>query len=70
MLTLDKDDSNWEVMSSVSSRSDKGYSRVMRRLLKQSNQLTMVMDGTVEKHLSIECISASALLQFSLPLLI
>ncbi|XP_034562055.1 DNA-dependent protein kinase catalytic subunit [Notolabrus celidotus] len=36
-----KDDSNWEVMSSVSSRSDQGYSRVMTRLLKKSNQLTM-----------------------------
>ncbi|XP_034718647.1 DNA-dependent protein kinase catalytic subunit [Etheostoma cragini] len=37
-----KEDSNWEVMSSVSSRNtDKGYSRVMTRLLKQSNQLTM-----------------------------
>lgn len=34
-----KDDSSWEVMSSVSTRSDKGYSRVMTRLLKQSNQL-------------------------------
>ncbi|XP_031163630.2 DNA-dependent protein kinase catalytic subunit [Sander lucioperca] len=37
-----KEDSNWEVMSSVSSRNtDRGYSRVMTRLLKQSNQLTM-----------------------------
>lgn len=49
MLPLDKDDSNWEVMSSMSSRSDKGYSRVMTRLLKKSNQLTMV-----GKHLSNE----------------
>ncbi|KAM8822809.1 DNA-dependent protein kinase catalytic subunit isoform 1-T1 [Spinachia spinachia] len=35
----DKDDSNWEVMASLSSRSDKGYSRVMTRLLKKSKQL-------------------------------
>uniref|UniRef100_A0A3Q3GYS0 DNA-dependent protein kinase catalytic subunit n=1 Tax=Labrus bergylta TaxID=56723 RepID=A0A3Q3GYS0_9LABR len=33
-------DSNWEVMSSVSSRTERGYSRVMTRLLKKSNQLT------------------------------
>ncbi|XP_073344741.1 DNA-dependent protein kinase catalytic subunit [Pagrus major] len=39
--TDNKDDSNWEVMSSVSSGRDKGYSRVMTRLLKKSNQLTM-----------------------------
>ncbi|XP_070783882.1 DNA-dependent protein kinase catalytic subunit [Enoplosus armatus] len=39
--TNNKDDSNWEVMSSLSSRSDRGYSRVMTRLLKKSNQLTM-----------------------------
>ncbi|KAM6908435.1 DNA-dependent protein kinase catalytic subunit [Lycodopsis pacificus] len=38
--TNDKDDSNWEVMSSLSSRRDKGYSRVMTRLLKKSKQLT------------------------------
>nr|XP_019943216.1 PREDICTED: DNA-dependent protein kinase catalytic subunit [Paralichthys olivaceus] len=31
------DDSSWEVMSS---RSDRGYSRVMKRLLKQSNQIS------------------------------
>uniref|UniRef100_A0A087Y0R2 DNA-dependent protein kinase catalytic subunit n=1 Tax=Poecilia formosa TaxID=48698 RepID=A0A087Y0R2_POEFO len=37
----DKDESNWEVMSSMSSRRDKGYSRVMTRLLKKSNQLSM-----------------------------
>ncbi|MEQ2314116.1 hypothetical protein AMECASPLE_008745, partial [Ameca splendens] len=36
----DKDESNWEVMSSFSSRRDKGYSRVMTRLLKKSNQLS------------------------------
>ncbi|XP_040921929.1 DNA-dependent protein kinase catalytic subunit [Toxotes jaculatrix] len=36
-----KDDSSWEVMSSVSSRRDRGYSRVMTRLLKQSNQFSM-----------------------------
>ncbi|CAJ1081863.1 DNA-dependent protein kinase catalytic subunit [Xyrichtys novacula] len=39
--TDNKDDSNWEVMSSVSSGSDRGYSRVMTRLLKKSNQLTL-----------------------------
>lgn len=53
LLTSDKDDSNWEVMSSVSSRSDKGYSRVMTRLLKQSKQLAMVLEGKVGKHLSV-----------------
>ncbi|KAF7660907.1 hypothetical protein LDENG_00272900 [Lucifuga dentata] len=37
----DKDDSSWEVMSSSSSRTDKGYSRVMTRLLKKSKQLSM-----------------------------
>ncbi|XP_014836896.1 PREDICTED: DNA-dependent protein kinase catalytic subunit [Poecilia mexicana] len=37
----DKDESNWEVMSSMSSRRDKGYSRVMTRLLKKSNHLSM-----------------------------
>ncbi|KAK7881228.1 hypothetical protein WMY93_029637 [Mugilogobius chulae] len=36
-----KDDSNWEVISSVSARSDKGYSRVMTRLLKKSKQLAV-----------------------------
>ncbi|XP_065804990.1 DNA-dependent protein kinase catalytic subunit isoform X2 [Labrus bergylta] len=36
-----KEDSNWEVMSSVSSRTERGYSRVMTRLLKKSNQLTV-----------------------------
>nr|CBN81784.1 DNA-dependent protein kinase catalytic subunit [Dicentrarchus labrax] len=39
--TNNKDDSNWEVMSSVSSQRDRGYSRVMKRLLKKSKQLTM-----------------------------
>lgn len=38
--TNNKDDSNWEV-SSVSSRSERGYGRVMTRLLKQSKQLVM-----------------------------
>ncbi|XP_037613149.1 DNA-dependent protein kinase catalytic subunit isoform X1 [Sebastes umbrosus] len=38
--TNNKDESNWEVMSSVSSRNDRGYSRVMTRLLKKSHQLT------------------------------
>ncbi|XP_072306662.1 DNA-dependent protein kinase catalytic subunit [Eucyclogobius newberryi] len=36
-----KDDSNWEVISSVSARTDKGYSRVMTRLLKRSKQLAV-----------------------------
>ncbi|XP_077410583.1 DNA-dependent protein kinase catalytic subunit isoform X2 [Vanacampus margaritifer] len=36
-----KEDSVWEVMSSLSSRTDIGYSRVMTRLLKKSNQLAM-----------------------------
>uniref|UniRef100_A0A3B3VB26 DNA-dependent protein kinase catalytic subunit n=1 Tax=Poecilia latipinna TaxID=48699 RepID=A0A3B3VB26_9TELE len=39
--TSSSDESNWEVMSSMSSRRDKGYSRVMTRLLKKSNQLSM-----------------------------
>ncbi|XP_041669965.1 DNA-dependent protein kinase catalytic subunit [Cheilinus undulatus] len=39
--TDNKDDSKWEVMSSVSSSSGRGYSKVMTRLLKKSNQLTM-----------------------------
>ncbi|XP_068603907.1 DNA-dependent protein kinase catalytic subunit [Brachionichthys hirsutus] len=39
--TNNRDDSNWEVMSSVSSRSGRGYSRVMTRLLKKMNQLSM-----------------------------
>lgn len=39
---LDKEDSVWEVMSSLSSRTDIGYSRVMTRLLKKSNQLAVV----------------------------
>ncbi|XP_037550083.1 DNA-dependent protein kinase catalytic subunit [Nematolebias whitei] len=38
--TNDKDESNWEVMSSLSSKSDRGYNRVMTRLLKKSNQLS------------------------------
>ncbi|KAM6971354.1 DNA-dependent protein kinase catalytic subunit isoform 1-T1 [Tautogolabrus adspersus] len=36
-----KEDSNWEVMSSVSSKSGQGYNRVMTRLLKKSNQITV-----------------------------
>ncbi|CAL8293471.1 unnamed protein product [Lota lota] len=39
--TNEKDDSGWEVMSSVSSKTEKGYGRVMRRLLKQSKHLVM-----------------------------
>uniref|UniRef100_A0A3B4GXZ9 DNA-dependent protein kinase catalytic subunit n=1 Tax=Pundamilia nyererei TaxID=303518 RepID=A0A3B4GXZ9_9CICH len=34
-------ESNWEVISSLSSKSDRGYSRVMSRLLKKSDQLSM-----------------------------
>ncbi|XP_071387705.1 DNA-dependent protein kinase catalytic subunit [Centroberyx affinis] len=39
--TNEKDESSWEVTSSSSSRSEKGYSRVMTRLLKQSKQIAM-----------------------------
>ncbi|XP_059900479.1 DNA-dependent protein kinase catalytic subunit [Gadus macrocephalus] len=39
--TNEKDDSGWEMSSSVSSKSEKGYGRVMRRLLKQSKHLVM-----------------------------
>uniref|UniRef100_A0A3Q4AQN1 DNA-dependent protein kinase catalytic subunit n=1 Tax=Mola mola TaxID=94237 RepID=A0A3Q4AQN1_MOLML len=39
--TNNKDDRSWEVMSSVSLTREKGYSRVMTRLLKKSKQLTM-----------------------------
>ncbi|XP_029002542.1 DNA-dependent protein kinase catalytic subunit isoform X2 [Betta splendens] len=38
--TNNKDESSWEVMSSLSSKSE-GYNRVMTRLLKQSKQLSM-----------------------------
>lgn len=41
-FALDKDENNWEVMSSLSSRRDRGYGRVMTRLLKKSNQLSSV----------------------------
>lgn len=51
-LTLDKDESSWEVMSSISSRNDRGYSRVMTRLLKQSKQLVMVMNGLLRKFIT------------------
>ncbi|XP_056155309.1 DNA-dependent protein kinase catalytic subunit [Lampris incognitus] len=37
--TNEKDERSWEVMYSMSSRSEKGYSRMMGRLLKQSKQL-------------------------------
>ncbi|XP_015230469.1 PREDICTED: DNA-dependent protein kinase catalytic subunit [Cyprinodon variegatus] len=37
----DKDESNWEVMSTLSSKHERGYNRVLRRLLKKSNQLSM-----------------------------
>ena len=43
MLVSEKDDSGWEMTSSVSSKSEKGYGRVMRRLLKQSKHLVMVV---------------------------
>lgn len=36
-----KDDSDWEVISSVSAKSDKGYSKVMTRLHKRSKELTV-----------------------------
>ncbi|KAM8881271.1 DNA-dependent protein kinase catalytic subunit [Synchiropus picturatus] len=36
-----KDNSSWEVMSSLSLKSDVGYNRVLTRLLKQSTQLNM-----------------------------
>ncbi|XP_047423865.1 DNA-dependent protein kinase catalytic subunit isoform X2 [Mugil cephalus] len=39
--TDNKDESSWEVMSSLSLKSDRGYSRVMTRLLKKSKQLAM-----------------------------
>uniref|UniRef100_A0A3B5QWJ4 DNA-dependent protein kinase catalytic subunit n=1 Tax=Xiphophorus maculatus TaxID=8083 RepID=A0A3B5QWJ4_XIPMA len=47
--TSSSDESNWEVMSSLSSRRDKGYSRVMTRLLKKSNQILQK-----KQHLSLE----------------
>lgn len=50
-LTLDKDESSWEVLSSTSSKNVKGYSQVMTRLLKQSKQLTMVMN--YNEHFSV-----------------
>ncbi|XP_024136141.1 DNA-dependent protein kinase catalytic subunit isoform X1 [Oryzias melastigma] len=39
--TDDQDENKWEVMSSLSSRSDRGYSKVMTRLLKKSSQLSV-----------------------------
>ncbi|XP_061568965.1 DNA-dependent protein kinase catalytic subunit [Cololabis saira] len=36
-----KDESNWEVISSLSSKTDKGYGKVMRRLLKESKKLSV-----------------------------
>ncbi|KAK2886235.1 hypothetical protein Q8A73_020181 [Channa argus] len=36
-----KDESSWEVMSRLPSRNDRGYTRVLTRLLKQSKQLSM-----------------------------
>lgn len=45
LVTPDKDDSSWEVMSSSSTRRDRGYGRVMTRLLKKSKELFMVKDG-------------------------
>lgn len=47
LLLLDKDDGVWEVMSSVSSTSHKGYNRVMTKLLKKSSQLVTVLGGRV-----------------------
>lgn len=54
LLTSAKDDSSWEVMSSVSSTREKGHSRVLTRLLKKSNQLIMVWEKIVGRHLSLE----------------
>lgn len=45
-FTLDQDENKWEVMSSLSSRSDRGYSKVMTRLLKKSSQLSVVIMHT------------------------
>uniref|UniRef100_A0A665X1D8 DNA-dependent protein kinase catalytic subunit n=1 Tax=Echeneis naucrates TaxID=173247 RepID=A0A665X1D8_ECHNA len=39
LKTTSSNSNNWEVISSVSSRGDKGFSRVMTRLLKQSKYL-------------------------------
>lgn len=44
LSTSAKDDSSWEVMSSVSSVKEKGHSRVLTRLLKKSNQLMTVCE--------------------------
>uniref|UniRef100_A0A665X102 DNA-dependent protein kinase catalytic subunit n=1 Tax=Echeneis naucrates TaxID=173247 RepID=A0A665X102_ECHNA len=45
LKTTSSNSNNWEVISSVSSRGDKGFSRVMTRLLKQSKYLPTVTDG-------------------------
>lgn len=45
LLLSDKDDGVWEVMSSVSSTSHRGYNRVMTKLLKKSSQLVTVLGG-------------------------
>ncbi|KAK0144676.1 DNA-dependent protein kinase catalytic subunit [Merluccius polli] len=39
--TNEKNESGWEVMPSLSSKSEKGYGQVMKRLLKQSKHLVM-----------------------------
>ncbi|KAF3836111.1 hypothetical protein F7725_028669 [Dissostichus mawsoni] len=51
--TNNKDESNWEVMSSLSSKSEKGYKRVLTRLMKKSNQLNMVLNGEEDAPLDI-----------------
>lgn len=47
LLLPDKDDGVWEVMSSVSTTSHRGYNRVMTKLLKKSSQLVSVLGGRV-----------------------
>uniref|UniRef100_A0A3P9H2R7 DNA-dependent protein kinase catalytic subunit n=1 Tax=Oryzias latipes TaxID=8090 RepID=A0A3P9H2R7_ORYLA len=46
---LKQDENKWEVMSSLSSRSDRGYSKVMTRLLKKSSQLSVQEDAPLTK---------------------
>lgn len=65
-LILDKDDSSWEVMSTVSSTRHKGYNRVMTRLLKKSNQLVMVLDCIVGHILLDGCLIVITLYFFAI----
>lgn len=55
LLLVDKDDGVWEVMSSVSSTSHKGYKRVMTKLLKKSSQLVTVAGGRVSQQGGVRC---------------